>query len=244
MPVVLSVRDITHTPVWRRWWARALLVVIALTAGLLLWSLGPWSPHTYVASRVVRVVVLPGSSSDTYNVYAAQRSEAAIAAQLSTHSYVSSELFAEAVLREIPTAATSGASGSDVFGLGTIKRSIEASHTGGSIELSASGESAAQAATLATAAANAMASPSTQSDRARYSAAGASVRMEVEAVAGAAHLDVTAERTRAEEIAVRGAVAAVVVCFVAGVLTMLRTREKGLGVAEPPPSEVNVEGER
>jgi hypothetical protein len=210
----------------QRWWVAALVAVAVVTAGALAWSIAPWTAQTYVATRDVLVIVLPGDATGAHDAYVAQERADAIASALAGGALVSSDAFAGQVVREVGAHAHAG-SALATISPAAVAHALQASHRGNVVTLSATWDSPGEASALADAAAQTLAAmgvTDVQALPAEDARAAASVRVEVMGTAAVVRGDTGAAWTRAAEIAERGALAAAAIVILAGTLSAISRR--------------------
>lgn len=134
---------------WRHWWLVALLVVL-VAVGSLVQYFGPGTARrdTYLATRSLRIVVVPLGASTAYDGYTAARQEDEIARTLATGGLLSNTtLDADIAVRM----RAGGVSGS-LAALATIAAAaLSATHSDNLVILTARGRTATEANAIATA---------------------------------------------------------------------------------------------
>jgi hypothetical protein len=128
----------------RCWWLVALLVLL-VAAGSLVQYVGPEAVQrdTYIATRSLRIVVVPSEASTTYDGYVAARQEDEIARMLTTGGLLGSARLSADIARQMRISPR-------VTRLGALN--ISATHSGNLVTLTIRGRSPYEANTRATAA--------------------------------------------------------------------------------------------
>lgn len=134
----------------RRWWLVVLLVLL-VAAGSLVRYLGPGATQrdSYIATRSLRIVVVPVGASTAYDGYIAVRQEDEIARTLATGGLLSDARLDAAIAVRMRVDNLRGSLDAHAIASATA---LSASHSGNLITLTARGRTAAEADAIATAA--------------------------------------------------------------------------------------------
>ncbi|HEX8035643.1 MAG TPA: hypothetical protein VF510_17425 [Ktedonobacterales bacterium] len=141
----------------RRWWLAALLVLL-VAAGSLVQHVGAGVAQrdSYIATRSLRIVVIPSGASTAYDGYVAARQEDEIARMLTTDSLLSNGRLDDGIAVRM---RSHGVRGSLSTLASTAADALSATHSGNLVTLTARGRTTAEADAVATAAVETLSSP-------------------------------------------------------------------------------------
>lgn len=136
----------------RRWWLAALLVFLVAAGSLAQYaSAGAGRFTAYVATRSLRVVVVPIEASTSYDGYIAARQGDEIARSLATDGVFSNARLDEAIVIRMRADHSAGP-----LAAHDIAAALTATHSGNLVTLTARGRTSAEADAIATAAVEAL----------------------------------------------------------------------------------------
>ncbi len=215
----------------RHWWLVALLVLLVAAGSLVQYVVGTGAAHRdfYIATRSLRIVVVPEGATTAYWGYVASRQENEIARTLVSGGLLSSAQLDEAIATRMradhfenpPTARD-------------IAAALAATHDGSLVILTARGRTPAEADAIATAATETLTATTvgTMVTPRLVPPAGAGLLVQVEGSAGQPTHDTTQNEAALWQVATRVALA-----LVAGILLALlvgwwvSTRSRALRLA-------------
>ncbi|MGZ3639460.1 MAG: hypothetical protein ACXVCX_16660 [Ktedonobacterales bacterium] len=133
----------------RRWWLAALLVLL-VAAGSLIQYFGPGAAQhdTYIATRSLRIGIVPSGASTAYDGYVAARQEDEIARTLATGGLLSDARLDDSIAVRM---RSHGVRGSLSILASTAAAALSATHSGDLVTFSAQGRTPAEANALVTA---------------------------------------------------------------------------------------------
>lgn len=131
----------------RRWWL-AVLLVLLVAAGSLVQYVGAGTSQrdSYVATRSLRIVVVPIGASTAYDGYIAARQEGAIAQALATGGLLSGARLDEAIAASMRADQSAGA-----LAAHDIAAALSTTYSGNLVTFTARGRTSAEADAIATA---------------------------------------------------------------------------------------------
>lgn len=199
----------------RHWWLAALLVVLVAAGSLAQYVVGTSGAHrdVYVATRSLRIVVLPEGAATAYSGSVAARQEDEIARTL-----VSSGLLSSTQLDEDIAARMRATGSAHPPTARDIAAALSATHDGSLVILTARGRTPVEAAAIATAATEALNATTVGAMVAagQASSAGGRLLVQVEGSAGQPTRDTTQNEAALWQLVTRVALA-----LVAGILLTL-----------------------
>lgn len=138
----------------RRWWLAVLLVLLVAAGSLVQYVSAGTSQHdSYVATRSLRIVVVPLGASTAYDGYIAARQEGAIAQALATGGLLSDARLDEAIAASMRADQSVGP-----LAAHGIAAALSATYSGNLVTFTARGRTTAEADAIATAAAETLSS--------------------------------------------------------------------------------------
>ncbi len=215
----------------RHWWLVALLVLLVAAGSLVQYAVGTGAAHrdTYIATRSLRIVVVPEGASTAYSGAVASRQEDEIARTLVSDGFLSSAQLGEAIATRMradhiehpPTARD-------------IAAALSATHDGSLVILTARGRTPAEADAIAAAATETLNATTVgaMATSELMPSAGEGLLVQVEGSAGQPTRDTTQNEAALWQVVTRVALA-----VVAGVLLTLlvgwwvSTRSRALRLA-------------
>ncbi len=199
----------------RHWWLVALLVLLVAAGSLVQYVVGTGAAHrdAYIATRSLRIVLVPEGASTAYSSYVAARQEDEIARTLVSSGLLSSAQLDEAIATRMradhienpPTARD-------------IAAALAATHDGSLVILTARGRTPAEADAIATAATETLTATTVGAmvSSRLVPSAGAGLVVQVEGSAGQPTRDTTQSEAALWQVVMRVALA-----LVAGILLAL-----------------------
>jgi hypothetical protein len=134
----------------RRWWLAALLVLLVAAGSLVQYvGAGVAQRDSYIATRSLRIVIVPSGASTAYDGYVAARQEDEIARMLTTGSLLSNGRLDDGIAVRM---RSHGVRGSLSTLASTAADALSATHSGNLVTLTARGRTTAEADAVATAA--------------------------------------------------------------------------------------------
>ena len=197
----------------QRWWWLVALLVVLVVVGSLAQYFGPGAAQreSYLATRSLRVLVVPSGASTAYDGYTAARQEDEIARTLATSGLLSNTALDTDIAVRM---RAGGVKGSVAALASTAAATLSATHSGNLVLLTARGRTATEADAIATASVEALGAGALAGllPSVLVPLSGAALRVQVEGNASQPVHDLTQRAAAAWQILARMAIA-----FVAGV---------------------------